>query len=270
MNKTKRIQMFNWLKEQPYDFYLLQETHLISNNHEIWEKEWGGKSFFSGTKTNSEGICILLNSNLDVKINNYVNIISGRLQSLDITVNDKDITIINVYGPNRDDISLFNKLEEFILNNDEKSFIVGGDFNTILNVELDKKNGNLHTHKNCREKLKSIIDTSNMVDIWRILNPDKQKFTWHSSTKPIIFCRLDYFLISENLTNFIKSAHVKAGYKSDHSIIDISFDFQKVQKGPGYFKLNNSLILNTEYQNTIKNNISETVELNKDANPNTL
>ena len=78
INKSKRMQMFNWLKAQPYDFCLLQETHLISNNHKIWEKEWGEKCFFSGTKTNSEGICILLNSNIDVKINNYVDIISDR------------------------------------------------------------------------------------------------------------------------------------------------------------------------------------------------
>ena len=102
------------------------------------------------------------------------------------------------------------------------------------------------------------------------MNPDNSKFTWHSNTKPIIFCRLDYFLISENLVNAIKSAKIKAGYKSDHSIIDISFDFIKVLKGPGYFKLNNSLLLDSNYQNNIKNNISETVELNKDANPNTL
>ena len=50
---------------------------------------------------------------------------------------------------------------------------MGGDFNTVLNVDLDKKNGNLHTHKKCREKINSFINTSKIVDIWRILNPDK-------------------------------------------------------------------------------------------------
>ena len=141
----------------------------------------------------------LFKDNIDVKVIDYVDILSGRMQSVELNVNDKDITIINVYGPNKDDISFFYILEHYILNNDEKSFIVGGDFNTLLNVEQDKKNGNLHTHKNCREKIKSIVNTSKLVDIWRILNPDKLKFTWHSNTKPIILCRLDYFLISENL-----------------------------------------------------------------------
>ena len=207
---------------------------------------------------------------MDLKVNNYVDILSGRMQSVEINVNDKELTIINVYGPNKDDISFFNILEDYILSNDEKSFIVGGDFNTVLNADIDIKNGNLHTHKNCREKIKSIVNTSKWEDIWRILNPDKLKYTWHWNTKPIIFYRLDYLLISENLVNAIKSAKIKAGYKSDHSIIDISFDFIKVQKGPGYFKLSNSLLLDKDYQNSIKNNISETVEINKSANPNTL
>ena len=270
LNKTKRTQMFSWLKAQPYDFYLLQETHLMSKHYEIWEKEWGGKAFFSGTKSNSEGICILFKPNINIIVNKYEDIFNGRMQSVDVTVDDKDITIINVYGPNKDDASFFDILEDYILSNDEKSFIMGGDFNTVLNVDLDKKNGNSHTHKKCTEKISSIINTSKIVDIWRILNPDKLKFTWHSNTKPIIFCRLDYFLISENLVNAIKSTKIKAGYKSDHSIIDVSFDFIKFQKGPGYFKLNNSLLLNTDYQNSIKNNISETAEINKNANLNTL
>ena len=56
LNETKRTQMFSWLKTQPYDFYLLQETRLMAKHNEIWENEWGGKAFFSGTKSNSEGI----------------------------------------------------------------------------------------------------------------------------------------------------------------------------------------------------------------------
>ena len=93
--------MFSWLKAQPYDFYLLQETHLMSKHNDIWENEWGGKAFFSGSKSNSEGICILFKPNIDVKVNNYVDMLSGRIQSVEVNVNDKDINIINVYGPTK-------------------------------------------------------------------------------------------------------------------------------------------------------------------------
>ena len=41
-------------------------------------------------------------------------------------------------------------------------------------------------------------------------------------------------------------------------------------RGPGYFELNNSLLLETEYHEIIKANINETISINKDSNPNTL
>jgi len=41
-------------------------------------------------------------------------------------------------------------------------------------------------------------------------------------------------------------------------------------KGPGYFKLNNSLLLDTDYQNKIKTSIQEIVSFNEQANPNVL
>ena len=41
--------------------------------------------------------------------------------------------------------------------NNDKSFIIAGDFNTVIDSSIDKKNGNLDTHKMCRSKIKSII-----------------------------------------------------------------------------------------------------------------
>ena len=55
--------------------------------------------------------------------------------------------VINVYGYNQDDTSLFNTLNTIIMENNNNTFIIGGDFNTKVNLLLDKKNGNLHAHK---------------------------------------------------------------------------------------------------------------------------
>ena len=64
-----------------------------------------------------------------------------------------------------------------------------------------------------------------LVDTWRLQHPDKLQFTWHSNTKPSIYSRLDYFLISDNLLNYISKFKIKPGYKSDHSIVELNFDF---------------------------------------------
>ena len=41
-------------------------------------------------------------------------------------------------------------------------------------------------------------------------------------------------------------------------------------RGPGYFKINKSLLLETDYQNIIQKSINKTVLNNKNSNPNTL
>ena len=57
---------------------------------------------------------------------------------------------------------------------------------------------------------------------------------------------------------------------SDHSMISMVLNLNKIERGKGYFKINNSLILQPEYQEKIRNTINETAEINKNANPNTL
>ena len=269
-NKVKRDKMFAWLKEQAYNIILLQETHSTTDINNQWTQEWGNSSFFSGNKSNSQGVGILLNDKLNCGIVNHIDIFQGRLQALEITINDKNIIIINIYGPNNDDISIFNKLEEFILLNDDKSIIIGGDFNTYLDIDKDRKNGARETHKNIRQKLNSIMNTNNLIDVWRVQHPNTHKYTWHSNTRPVIFSRLDYFLITDNLVNFINKSEINIGYNTDHSIVSINVDFIKIDKGPGFFKINNSILLQDEYKRIIKNNIQDVVNINKDANPNTL
>ena len=57
---------------------------------------------------------------------------------------------------------------------------------------------------------------------------------------------------------------------SDHSVISMVLTLNNIELGKGYFKINNSLILQTEYQDKIRKSISEIAEINKNANPNTL
>lgn len=269
-NKSKREQIFAWIKTNNISICMLQETHSGKGTHDIWKREWDSDAFFSGQNNNSEGVGILINQNFSYTIQNHTSIIDGRMQTLDIIINNKEITLINIYGPNSDNIIFYKTLEKYLRENEEKTFIIGGDFNTVLNETLDKRNGRIDTHRQCRKQIKDNMESFNLIDIWRDMHPDTQQYTWHSSHKPPIFSRLDYFLISENLKNFIISCKHNLSYKSDHSPVFLNLDILNLARGPGYFKLNNSLLLETEYQDTIKKSINEIVQINQDSNPNTL
>ena len=102
-NKVKREQLFTWLKSSNHTFCLLQETHSGINTHKFWQQEWGHEAYFSGNSNNSEGIGILINPKVSFVVQKYTEIIVGRMQALEVIINEKEITLINLYGPNNDD-----------------------------------------------------------------------------------------------------------------------------------------------------------------------
>ena len=79
---------------------------------------------------------------------------------------------------------IFNK---YLVNNEEDEFTIGGDFNTVLELDVDKIGGISITHAKSRETIKTAMDSSGLNDIWRLLKNNTMQFTWHSSSKPYIY-----------------------------------------------------------------------------------
>ena len=176
-NKQTRDHIFQWLKTNNYSICLFQETHSNQDSVDLWEREWGrGHAYFSGDKSNKEGIGILINEKLNVQDIKHKEIIVGRIQSIEIKIENKNVIIVNVYGPNTDDAHFFEILYNFIRANDDKNIIIGGDFNTTLNPNIDKKNGNTDAHKKCRLQLNNLIDSFDLCDIWRSFNLNKKQY----------------------------------------------------------------------------------------------
>ena len=271
-DSSKRKQLFHWLKLNNYSICLLQEIHCQKQTYDIWKKEWGGDIFLSGNSSNSTGVGILVNPNFTYTIIENKNIVEGRMQSLKICINEQNLLLLNIYAPNNtsDNYNFLTRIEDFIIINDSETLIVGGDFNTVIDINSDKKNGNTSNNKRNRDKINSILQNNDINDIWRILNPSNRQYTWHSNSKPTIFCRLDYFLVSSNLVNMITQCKITTGFRSDHSLVYFNLLIDTQSRGPGFFKLNNSVILEQDYQNKIKQSIQEISEINKDCNPNTM
>ena len=101
-----RLNFFHWLKTNHSGITTIQETHTISNDEQILEKEWGGKIFFSHGLSNSSEVTILIPNNLlpDFKINNLATDHDGRLLILDCSISDNPFIIICIYFPTKDKV----------------------------------------------------------------------------------------------------------------------------------------------------------------------
>ena len=93
-----------------------------------------------------------------------------------------------------------------------------------------------------------------LVDIWRKRNENKRRYTW-SQPNPSVKCRLDYFIIQNNMSDLVRSCRILPSITSDHSVIDLVLTIQGPKRGPG--KLNMDVFKEMPYINHIKTLIDD-------------
>ena len=139
----------------------------------------------------------MFNNNFEFTIKNVKKDCDGNLIAIDMKIEGNNITLINIYGPNSDNPDFYEKVKEHFLHFDEYGyFILCRDFNLVLNSSLDSYNYSSIKNPKAREKLFEIMDDLQLLDYFRVLNPDKN---------PLKQSRLDYILISESLSNLVEN-----------------------------------------------------------------
>ena len=155
----------------------------------------------------------------------------------------------NIYAPNLDTPHFFqvafNNLEKFTPN----YTIIDGDMNCSL-TEIDRK-GSICNNDKSANWLNSHLENGNYVDLWRYFYPEINGYTYHRSRPRLMFSRLDYWFISEAFVQFIDKVELIPGFKTDHTIVQFICVFELFKRGPGYWKLNSSLLLDTDYVDRI-------------------
>jgi exonuclease III len=261
-DSIKRQAVFQKLKKKGPGVFLLQETHSSEKSFTQWSQQWESKNiFFSHGTSNSKGVAILFSKNYQFEIKQELKDKEGRFLIIDVLINDRVYTIANLYAPTRnmksEQLNVLKSFQESMQLFTLENSIIGGDFNLYLNPRLDKLDTMPDNNDNpeYRVNLLSFLETENLIDIWRTLNPYSPTFTWYRGTSR---SRLDYFFTSEHLLNTIKSTDILPGFHSDHSLINICFsDNNKQNIGKGFWKFNSSLLHDTDYVNKIKTIIAE-------------
>ena len=169
-NRLKRINVFNKIRKEKYDFYFLQETYATDETVLLWQKEWGGKILYSNGTSKKCGVAILVKRNLDCKVITEYADKCGRVITAVVKVDDIDFTLCNVYSPNNDDPDFFQLVGNQIAHTCCENVIWAGDFNLIINEKLDCKHRSTNNYK-ALSKLKAIMEDTGLEDVWRVLSP---------------------------------------------------------------------------------------------------
>ena len=97
----------------------------------------------------------------------------------------------------------------------------------------------------------------NLHEVWRVKNPQTKSFIW-SQKSPFVFCRLDYWLISNSLQDLIKDVDIIAAIRTDHSAILLHLqELEECKRGPGFWKMNTSLLTDKIFVQKMKEKLEE-------------
>ena len=243
--RSKRIQIYQYLRMNKCEVNFLQETHCTKNRQKQWRNEWSSTAYFSNGESNARGVAILLSKNFDFTVEKMYQSEEGRYLCLVGKYNDMKIALVNVYAPNEDAPEFFEQLFELVNSLEVDHFICGGDFNKCLNNELDKKGKETKPTKSA-EFINAYMNENDWVDIWRIGHPSEKQFTWFRR-QPVTMSRIDLFISSMNTLQNVNSCDILPGRLSDHSFVKLDVSFGAKVKGRGFWKFNNALLLDKTF-----------------------
>ena len=254
----KRKDVFKFLREKKASIYCLQDTHLVKSDDNIIHAEWGLENILTPGTRDSRGVMNLFNNTFEYDIGRVVKDDDGNLLVSSMNLCKKlSITLINLYGPNRDSPDFYNKIENIINDMNNEFVIICGDYNLVQDFYKDCYNYTEQNNKKSANVVEKLKNNFGLVDPWRVYNPNKLSYTWQRKN-PIKQARLDFFLISSELMTFVRNVNILPGYRTDHSYIELELQLSTFKKGKGFWRFNNSLLKDPVYVNKVKECILET------------
>lgn len=264
-NKIKRRMVFKNFRRLKADIICLQETYCTNENERFWSAEWGARAFYANGTSNSRGVAVLFRKNSSIKVLNVDKDENGRFLIITIKLYGKEIVISNIYAPNEDCPEFFSTLIRHLNRASSPEWLIGGDFNLVLNAILDRKTFAVNrSHKRAHEMLSSIMKEFELCDIWRHFNPEVKRYTCHKSVN--CASRIDFFLLTSTLVSRVERVDIIPSATSDHSILFLDISMEEEKRGRGLWRLNTRWLQNDDYKKLIQDSIDQVVIKNAKEN----
>ena len=175
---NKRLDVLSYLKELNINIACLQDTHWTQKDLSSIKEIWGGECFIHGTKTNTRGVAILFKNNFEYEVTFTENDSDGNYILLTIKTESSLFNLLTLYGPNSDTPIFFRNIKNLIQQNNPDYYIICGDFNLVLEPEIDCMNYKQLNNPKARSEVLDMIQELNLCDTFRIFNPKLRRYTW--------------------------------------------------------------------------------------------
>lgn len=259
-NNIKTGKVFSYLNSLKANIIFLQETHLCKDKEYKLKTNWISQVYHASFTSQARGVAILIHKNVPFTLKSKVIDPNGRFVLISGHIASYPVTLLNIYGPNTDDSNFFHGIFELLPDDKSSHIYIGGDFNCYLDPLLDRTSVKPSAIKNSSKTLKNLMKSRNIIDIWRLKNPDKKEFSFYSPVHNS-YTRIDYLLVEAADLLSVQKPEYHPRVISDHSPISLQIKTD-ISKTKHQWRFNPQLLLSLDFKKYINKIIDDFLALN--------
>ncbi len=184
----------------------------------------------------------------------------GRIICVEAKINRVKVNLCNVYAPNKEEPEFYHKVNKMLGEIEGGLYIIAGDHNQVQDGILDKTTPSTHVPRD-RKAIHLMMKDLDLVDIWRLTNPREKEFTFYSHNHKS-FSRIDYFLLSNALTDGVTECTIGPIIISDHAAVHLCMTIGTDVVKKSRWRLNTSLLHDQVFANSIEEDLKRFFEVN--------
>uniref|UniRef100_A0A8C0LND0 RNA-directed DNA polymerase n=1 Tax=Canis lupus dingo TaxID=286419 RepID=A0A8C0LND0_CANLU len=256
----KRRRVSDWIKKQDPSICCLQETHFRQKDtYSLKIKGWR-TIYHSNGPQKKAGVAILISDKLKFTPKTVVRDEEGHYIILQGSIQQEDLTILNIYAPNVGAAKYINQLLTKVKKYLDNNTLILGDFNLALSI-LDRSSKQ-NISKETRA-LNDTLDQMDFTDIYRTLHPNSTEYTFFSSAHGT-FSRIDHILGHKSGLNRYQKIGIVPCIFSDHNALKLELNHnKKFGRTSNTWRLRTILLKDKRVNQEIKEELKRFMETNE-------
>uniref|UniRef100_A0A8C0STC8 RNA-directed DNA polymerase n=1 Tax=Canis lupus familiaris TaxID=9615 RepID=A0A8C0STC8_CANLF len=256
----KRRRVSDWIKKQDPSICCLQETHFRQKDtYSLKIKGWR-TIYHSNGPQKKAGVAILISDKLKFTPKTVVRDEEGHYIILKGSIQQEDLTILNIYAPNVGAAKYINQLLTKVKKYLDNNTLILGDFNLALSI-LDRSSKQ-NISKETRA-LNDTLDRMDFTDIYRTLHPNSTEYTFFSSAHGT-FSRIDHILGHKSGLNRYQKIGIVPCIFSDHNALKLELNHnKKFGRTSNTWRLRTILLKDKRVNQEIKEELKRFMETNE-------
>ncbi|CAC5423433.1 unnamed protein product [Mytilus coruscus] len=167
--------------------------------------------------------------------------------STECDVNSDSMEDCSCANENEQEQSQSTQSGDFKRKNRMKFHQIVKDWNTTFS-KLDRASKTEHKDDYGYKTLCNLTNNNNVYNVWCRRNPDCRTFSRKRVCNlDLKQSRIDYFLSCRNVSQYVQYVRYKDTSFSDHTFVEMKVIFDNVERGPGVWILDNTLLEKEEY-----------------------